>query len=47
MINVDVERLAWPFFVIVPGILVFGHERHRQKANGRRHHHLLGLGNLL
>ena len=47
MINVDVERLAWPFFVIVPGILVFGHERHRQKANGRRHHHLLSLGNLL
>ena len=23
MINVDVEQLAWPFFVIVPGILVF------------------------
>ena len=23
MISVDVERLAWPFFVIVPGVLVF------------------------
>jgi hypothetical protein len=36
MINVDVERLAWPFFVIVPGILVFYFALGRGNQAGER-----------
>jgi uncharacterized membrane protein HdeD (DUF308 family) len=36
MINVDVERLAWPFFVIVPGILVFVLALGRRDQAGER-----------
>ena len=36
MINVDVERLAWPFFVIVPGILVFFFALGREDQAGER-----------
>jgi uncharacterized membrane protein HdeD (DUF308 family) len=36
MINVDVERLAWPFFVIVPGILVFFFALGRGDQTGER-----------
>jgi hypothetical protein len=36
MINVDVERLAWPFFVIVPGILVFVLALGRRDQSGER-----------
>jgi len=36
MINVDVERLAWPFFVIMPGILVFFFALGREDQTGER-----------
>jgi len=36
MINVDVERLAWPFFVIAPGILVFLFALGREDQAGER-----------
>jgi len=36
MINVDVERLAWPFFVIAPGIFVFLFALGREDQAGER-----------
>jgi hypothetical protein len=36
MINVEVERLAWPFFVIVPGILVVFFALAREDQAGER-----------
>jgi hypothetical protein len=36
MISVDVERLAWPFFVIVPGVLVFLFSLARGNQAGER-----------
>ena len=36
MISVDVERLAWPFFVIVPGVLMFFFSLARGNQAGER-----------
>jgi hypothetical protein len=36
MISVDVERLAWPFFVIAPGVLVFFFSLARGNQAGER-----------